>query len=136
MVTESSVDNATEFGAGEGIEHINMTAGEQGANDLETWVLGGGTNKDNLACFDVREQCILLGFVKPMDLIEKNDGAAIWRGGVDNGGDIRLFGGDGREMMEIRVYLPSDNPRECRVDATRRSPKDNRVESILAHAKP
>ena len=55
-----------------------MASGQQGGNDLKRWVLGGGTNEDDGTCLDIGQKGVLLRFIEAVNLIDKNDGIAIF----------------------------------------------------------
>jgi len=73
---------------GEGIENVDLGAGEQRGDDFEGWILGGCADENDVAGFDVGEEGILLGFVEAVDFVDKDDGAMagtrfVFRGGHD-----------------------------------------------------
>ncbi len=55
-----------------------MTAGEQGGDDLERGIFGGGADQDDRSRFHIGQKGILLGFVEAVDLIDKDDGPAVF----------------------------------------------------------
>src|SRR4051812_14869875 len=55
------------------LENKDPGARQQGANDLEAGILRGGADECDGAVFRRREQAILLGFVEPVDLVNKKN---------------------------------------------------------------
>ena len=60
----------------EALELKNPAAREQGAIDREVGILGGCADEDDGAVFDPRQECVLLGLVEAVDLVDKEDGFA------------------------------------------------------------
>ena len=59
----------------QGLKHINRGTRQQGRVHFKGRVLGGCANEGKQATLDMRQESILLAFVKPVHLVHKNDGA-------------------------------------------------------------
>ena len=56
---------------------IQPRARQQRAVDLERWVLGRGADQGHEPFLDRRQQCVLLGLVEAVDLVEEEDRVAL-----------------------------------------------------------
>src|SRR4030065_719522 len=59
----------------EGVQAVDAAAREQGRDDLEGRVLGGGADESDHAVLDVGQDHVLLRLVEAMDLVDEEDGA-------------------------------------------------------------
>ena len=64
---------AASWGSSRALRVEDAGAGEEGADDLERWVLGGGADEGDGAVFDVGEDGVLLGLVEAVDLVDKEN---------------------------------------------------------------
>ena len=56
---------------GKCFKHQDLTAREQGRDDLEGGILGGGADQDERAPFDMGKKIVLLRFIEVMDLVDE-----------------------------------------------------------------
>ena len=52
------------------IEPKEMTAAQQGRDDVEARIMGRAADEAHHACFDIRQQQILLGLIEAVDLVD------------------------------------------------------------------
>ena len=97
------------FGS-EAVQYIHLCSRQQGRVDLKRGVLGGRANKRHHARFHIGQQRVLLGFIKPVNLVHKQQGAlaaqAILRGlgdGFPNLLDPRKYRRQGHTLTAKRL---------------------------------
>src|SRR3954464_13501538 len=83
----------------------------------------------------MRQQCVLLGAVEAVDLVEEQDGAAtlLTHAGAGALGDLAHVlhpGGDRRQRLEGLAGRPGDQPGDRRLPRARWAPEDHRREAI------
>src|SRR5882757_6659960 len=104
-----------------GFEDVDLGAGEEGGDDFEGGIFGGGADEENVAGFDVREEGVLLGFVEAVDFVDEDDGAEAGAGFFFGfGHDFFYFfyaAGDGGERYEFDFGEPGDEASERGVAA-------------------
>ena len=59
----------------DGSQSKELTATEQGRDEIKAGVVGGGSDEANAAGFNIGEQQILLGFVEAVNFVDKENGA-------------------------------------------------------------
>ena len=100
-VGEGAVQDRGEVFGGERIRDDDAAARKQGGVDLERRVFGGGADQGDGAVFDGPEQCVLLGLVEAMDLVDE-----------ENGSPPAASGSCGRlRWRRERLSLPRERPR-------------------------
>ena len=116
-----------QIGFFERFERINLATREQGRDDFERWVLGGGANQDKSAVFHSRQQRILLRLVEAMDFVdEQHRRLAVEKAAV--AGLVNHFAHflhtrcDGAERKKRTFHLRSHDFCQCGFSHTRRSP--------------
>ena len=67
---------STNLFCGEGPQHVNAGAGQERGVDFEGRILGGGSDQDDVAAFDVGKERILLGVLEAMDFVDEEELAA------------------------------------------------------------
>ena len=121
VIGESAFEERDNLLFGEGVEGVDAAAGEQGGDDFEGGILGGGADEADSAALDVRQEGVLLGFVEAVNFIDEEDGAGAVGGPFGVGHDLLDFldaGEDGGELDEggalvifamilARVVLPT-----------------------------
>src|SRR5690606_29303135 len=121
----------------EGVQYIDLAAGQKGGDDFKTGVFRSGTNKGHPALFHGPQKGILLGFAESMDLIDKEDGVF--------GGEqpTTLFGlfyhlpyildptADGAQGVEGPLALLGDDLRQGGLSGTRGAPEEQRGDGPL-----
>ena len=63
-----------QIGSLERLEDIELASGEQRADNLERGILGGGTDERHHATLDRPKEAVLLGFGKPVNLVDEEYG--------------------------------------------------------------
>jgi len=120
-------------------EDKDAGAGEEGADDLEAGVFGGGADEDNVAALDMGEEAILLSFVPAVNFIEEDDRrvlegelGAIGPIGLDDFFDV--FGGsaDGGKFVKLALEGIGDDAGEGGFAGAGRAPKDEGREPSFA----
>src|SRR5215472_9207414 len=56
-------------------QHKDAGARQQGSYHFKAWVFSGGSDEGNHTMFNMGKHCILLRFVKPMNLVDKQNRA-------------------------------------------------------------
>src|SRR5260370_1912170 len=101
FVLEGAAEKLGDLRGSEGMEEVDLGAGEQRGDDFERRILSGRADKDDVAGFDVRKKGVLLGFVETVDFVDEDDGAMAGTGFVLGGGhdflDFLDAGEDGAE---------------------------------------
>src|SRR6267378_6404035 len=119
---------------GVGFEDVDLGAGEEGGDDFEGGIFGGGADEENVAGFDVREEGVLLGFVEAMDFVDEDDGAKAGAGFVLGfGHDFFYFfyaAGDSAEGDEFAFGEAGDEARDSGFAAAGRAPEEHRGEVV------
>ncbi len=73
-IRQCDPQNLLDIGIGQRLQHDDPRTGEQRRVHLERWVFRCGSDQDDGAVLDVRQDGILLGFVEAMNLIDEKDG--------------------------------------------------------------
>ena len=112
----------------ERLQHEDLATRQQGSDDLEGGVFGGGADEHHRAGLHCAEQGVLLGLVETMDLVdEKHRGSGVGEdvlpGGVDHLSHLLDSGAHGREGEELPLEGIGDNPGEGGLSDTRRTPE-------------
>ena len=119
---------------GVGFENVDLGAGEEWRDHFEGGIFCGGTDEEDVAGFDVREEGVLLGFVEAVDFINEDDGAEAGAGFFFGfGHDFFYFldaAGDGAEGDEFAFGETGDEARERGFAAAGRSPEEHRTEIV------
>ena len=118
----------------EAFQDEDLAAGQQRAVELEAGVLGGGSNEDDRAVFDVREERVLLGTVESMDLVDEQERALpdlpALPSSLKDLPEVRNTGERRREGFEGQVGLLGEEPGDGRLPAPGRSPQHHRREPL------
>ena len=78
-----------------------MTAREEGRDDGEAWVFGGGGNEDDLTAFDGAQENILLSF-GAVNFIKEENGGGGRRLSKKRG--LRAGGGGREELLQVGFF--------------------------------
>ena len=111
------------------LEHEYLAAGEEGSDDLERGVLRGGADQDDRAVFHRSQEGVLLGFVEPVNLIDKKDRGALGSkqgtafGLVNDVPHIFYAGRDGGQLIKIAVQRLGNDVGERRFSNAGRPPE-------------
>jgi len=120
--------------SGVGFEDVDLGAGEERGDDFEGGIFGGGTDKEDVAGFDVREEGVLLGLVEAVDFVNEDDGAQAGAGFLFGLGhdflDFLDAGGDSAEGDEFAFGEASDEAREGGLAAAGGSPEEHGGEIV------
>ena len=113
----------------EGLEHEDLGAGEQRADDLERRVLRRGPDEDHGALLDVGQEHGLLGLVEAVELVDEDEVAPLVRfelrpRALHRPLDLLDGGAHGAEVQEPRVVGAGDEPPEGRLARAGRPPQD------------
>ena len=112
------------------LEHEDLATGKKGSDDLERRVLRGGADQDHRAVFHRSQERILLGFVEPVDLVDKEDrGAFAGKQGSAFGlvydiPDILYTGRNRGQLIEIALQRLGDDMGERGLSHPGRSPEN------------
>ena len=74
-LAQGALDHDLELGGFEGFEAEHAAARQEGGDDLEGRVLGGGPDQSHRAVLDVRQDGVLLRLVEAVDLVDEKDRA-------------------------------------------------------------
>jgi hypothetical protein len=133
-IGEGAVKEINDLRSGEGVEDVDLGAREERGDDLERGIFGGGTDEEDVAGFDIREESVLLGFVEAMDFVNEDDGALSGVGfALGLGHDVLDFfdaAEDGAEGDEFAAGEAGDDAGERGLAATRRAPEEHGAEII------
>ena len=116
------------------LEHVHAAAGEQRGNDFERRILRGGADQADVALLHVRQECILLGLVEAMDLVDEDDRArAVLLGALGVGHHLLDFldaGEHGGELDELGLGHARDDLRQRGLAGAGRPPEDERADVV------
>ena len=104
-VCHGAVDDGLDFLRCEALQGEDPAAGEQGRDNLEGRVFGGGADEGNGSVLDVGENDVLLGLVEAVDFVHEQDGGlavhpAPVAGLGDDAAQVGNPGGDGADRLE------------------------------------
>ena len=109
-------------------------AGEQSGIDFKGWIFCCGANEYDAALLNKRQKCILLGFVKAVDLVYEQNGAyphaTALLGLVHDFFDFFNSAGNGAEINKISFGLSGDNAGKSGLANTGRAPEYHRRDLI------
>lgn len=90
---------------GDGFEAEEVASAEEGRDDVEAGVVGGGTDEADVAFFDVGEEEVLLGLVEAVNFIDEKEGAFIGLvlGHAEDVAEFGDVGHDGIDADEVTV---------------------------------
>ena len=113
----------------------NDGSGDQRPIDLKIRIFCGGADKNHRPVFHKGKQIILLSFIKPMDLINKQNGfsgihASIFFCLPDNFFHVFLSGRGGVDLKEFRLCGSRDHFRQRRLSRPRRAKQEDGTEFI------
>src|SRR5581483_4593980 len=118
----------------QGLEYIHPATRQKRRIDLERWILRRGPDEPDVAFLDMRQECILLGFIEAVDLVDKNHGpGAILPRPFGIGHHLlNLFdpGQHGGELDELRLGHVGDDLRQRGLAGSGRPPEDERARVI------
>ena len=97
----------------QGLEAVNLQPAEQGAIEFKGGIFGGGPEQQQGAALQHRQENVLLGLIKPVNLVEEQHrrlaGRLIRLGPAENFAEFFGAGGGGRQRLEISLPGPGDN---------------------------
>ncbi len=115
----------------EGLQHIDLGAGEEGAHHLEGGVLGGGADEGDEARLDMRQEGVLLAFVEAMHLVDEEDGLPaqpqVDASALDGLADFLDAGQHRRDLDEICGEVMGHEPGQGGLADPGRPPEDHGV---------
>ena len=139
-VGEGALEEGDDLRLLEGAEGVDAAAGEQRGVDLEGGILGGGADEADAAALDVGQECVLLGLVEAMDLVDEEDGAGAEVGGffgLDHDLlDLLDTGEDGGELDEAGGGDVGDDLGEGGFAHAGRAPEDERGGVVVLDLQP
>ncbi len=114
-------------------QHVHPRPRKQRAHHLEGRILRRRADEGQRSVFQVRQKGVLLRLVESVNLVEEEQRRLRARGtrrarGLHRGTDILDPGHHGRELDELRVGAPGDEPRQRRLAGAGRSPEDQGVQ--------
>ena len=111
------------------IQHEDTRPGEERGVDLERRIQRRGSDQDDRAVFHVRQKCILLRPIEPVDLVDEEDGpssgAAFRSGPGDDLPDLLDAGGNGAEGGEAAFRDLCNDAGERGLPGSGRTPEDD-----------
>ena len=127
VLGQGALEQFLQVSLGEGIQNVNLTAGEQGRDHLEGGVLGGGPDQGHDALFHCSQQRILLCFGETVNLINEKHRIGFVEKLVLfcllNGLPYILHSGlYGAQSIEGTVHLPGDDGGQCGFPHARGAP--------------
>ena len=129
LVLESSPQEDLELIPGEWLELEDQGPREKGLGKGKERILNGGTEKNKISALHIGQKKLLLKFVKPVNLVEKEHGPSSrgpppFRGLLDNFLYLPALGSCCIELNKGRFCLLGYYPGESRFATTRRSIKN------------
>ena len=133
------LQEADDLLAGEGIESIDLTAGEERTDDLEAGVLRRGADERDDTLLHGRQEGVLLALAEAMDFVDEEDGAyrraedpaLLTLDALQHLAHILDTRVDGTQRVEGGVEAAGDDLRERRLTHSWRAPEDQRREALL-----
>jgi hypothetical protein len=119
------LEQLVQIGYFQRLQHIDLTAGEEGANHLERGIFRGRPDQDEGAVFHRSEQGILLRFAEPVDFVDEQDGGV--RLGIEKP-VVLGFLDDFPHVLDARTYCT-----QC-IERTLQLVGDDARQGRLAHA--
>ena len=115
----------------EALQREDTAAGQQGSDDLEGRVLGGGADEGDGAVLDVGEDDVLLRLVEAVDFVHEQDGglrvhALAVAGLGHDAAEVGDAGGDCADRLEGGLGSCGDEAGEGGLAGAGRSPEDER----------
>ena len=133
-ISKGAVEEIDDLRGGEGVEDVNLGAGEQRGDDLEGRVFGGGADKEDVAGFHVGEEGVLLSFIEAVNFVDEDDSALGGAGlALSLGHDLFDFldaGEDGAEGDELAAGEAGDDAGESGFAATWGAPEEHGAEIV------
>ena len=135
-IGEGTLEQGAHVGIAQGAELEDTGAGDQGADDLEVGVLGGGADEGEGAVLDMGQEGVLLGLVPAVDLVDEEDGlllveAAALEGFVDDITQLGFAGQHGGEGLEVGLGLVGDDHGEGGLAGAGRPPEEDGGEEAV-----
>ena len=113
-------------------QHQHLGARQQRADQLEGRVLGRGSDEDHGAVLDDRQECVLLGAVEAVDLVDKEQGAAADLAALarrlEHLAQVGDAGKDSRQRLEFEIGAVRQQACDRGLAAAGRPPQDHRGE--------
>jgi hypothetical protein len=129
---QRALHQLAEFFGGERLQHIDLGARQQRADDLERGVFGGGADEGEEPGFDVRQEGVLLRLVEAVDFVDEQDGGAaralVHARALDGFADVLDAGEHGRNGDEVGAEGLRSQPRQRGLAHARRPPQDHRMQ--------
>ena len=130
VLSQRPVHQGFELLPSKSLEHIDLTAGEQGRDDFETGVFGGRSDEGDRSAFHRAEQAVLLGFRKAVDLVDEQHrpGAKhpLTFGAVNDFADVLDPTSDGAQLMKGAARGLSHEASQGGLAHPGRPPEDHR----------
>ena len=116
------------------LEYIQLTPRQQGADDLERGILGGGPDERDNAFFDSTQQRVLLRLAEPVNLVDEQNGRrgsekAAVPGPFNHLAHVFHPAGNGAQRIERRLQHVGDDVSQGGFSHARRPPQDERRNS-------
>jgi hypothetical protein len=135
QLPQAARDDALELFRRERFEHHYPATRQQGANDFERRVLGGGANENDGAAFDVRQEGVLLGLVEAVNFVHEEQGgptgALALGGAFDYLFDLGQAARDGRDFLKSRPGAAGNDAGEGGFAGAGRPPQNQRSGGAL-----
>ena len=130
-VTQRTLQRLNDVCGRNAFQHVHAATRQQRRIQLERWILGGGTDEQDGATLDMRQERILLRLVEAVHLIHEQHGAAAFgealRGLGQHLAHLRQAGQYGRDGAEFRIGVLGQQQRQRGLAAARRPPQDHRM---------
>ena len=121
----------------QGFKHIRLASRPQSGDDFKRRVFRRGTDEGDGPGFHSPEQAVLLGFRKPVDLVDEQQGSArkhaVALGGIQHGTHIFHPTVNGTECVEWTVRFGRNQPGECGFPHAGRSPQNHAGQRACLH---
>src|SRR5687767_4378564 len=75
LVVQCALQDQRNVRLGQLIEHEDSRPRQQCPSDLEGWILSCGANESNCSILHRVQECVLLGLIEAMNLVDKKNGA-------------------------------------------------------------
>ncbi len=140
-VGKGPLDNQDKVIFGKWLQGKDAHSGQEGGDHLKGGILRCGADEGDQAALHVGEECVLLGLVKTVDLVHKEDRlspllAPLLGSLLDDAPDLLHSGEDRGKADEAGFCLLGQDPGKRRLPRTGRPPEDDGKYPVLTDGPP
>ena len=126
-VRQRAAQHGRHLRGGKCLQHKHLAARKQSRVDFKRGVFGGGANQHNAAALYIGQKGVLLGLVKAVNFIHKQNGflpkAAHVLCALHHGFNLFYAAGHGRKIHKFRLGAAGNNARQRGFAHARRAPE-------------